>query len=143
VSTLANSAARADSDIQNLRDAKMGKILLKRSIAPRLGGHDPARQQVGVSDMNRITLTLDNKGDIIKICSDEPVELYWIEPNARHDQVFLHGAVKIGAKFVEGELKKHPISHLDDELCGKLPAGMPPGCAYHVVKTLKCVLKQL
>jgi hypothetical protein len=91
--------------------------------------------------MIRITITTDDKGDIVRICSDKPVELYWVYPHAKcGDYVYFRGGVEIGSKFVEEELKKHPISHLDDELCGQLPSGMPPGYVYHVTKAMKRAL---
>ena len=37
--------------------------------------------------MNRVTLTFAANGDIARICSDEPIELYWVCPHCPQDRV--------------------------------------------------------
>ena len=95
--------------------------------------------------MNRITLTRDDKRSIVRICSDKPIELYMVECDANgdiEDVLFFNEGVDVGSKFVEEELAEHPISHCHDQLCGKLPAGMPPGHVYRVTKAMDRALRQ-
>jgi hypothetical protein len=94
--------------------------------------------------MIRITFTTDNEGDIVRICSDKPIELYMVgcDANGDIDHVSYHEGVDIGSKIVEADLAEHPISHGRERLCGKFPAGMPPGYAYHVTKAMKRALRR-
>jgi hypothetical protein len=85
--------------------------------------------------MNRIIFTKDDEGDVVSICSDEPIELYMAECDDNGtNYVFFHEGVDVGSELVEAALQEHPISHCRERRFGKLPAGMPPGYAYHVTK---------
>lgn len=64
--------------------------------------------------MNRISPTFNKYRELIRICPDEPIELYWIDPNILDDFVYFYGSVLVGSKFVEKALKKHSINHLDE-----------------------------
>jgi hypothetical protein len=84
--------------------------------------------------MNRITITWSKKG-IVRICSDEPVELYEITPFVPRDRVFLRN-IEIGSKFVDEELGSDPIGHHHDGQFGKLPPNLPPGCAFEMIHAM-------
>jgi hypothetical protein len=84
--------------------------------------------------MNRITITWSKKG-IVRICSDEPVELYEITPFVPRDRVFLRD-IEIGSKFVDEELGSDPIGHYHDEQFGKLSPGMPSGRAFAIARAM-------
>lgn len=64
--------------------------------------------------MNRITLTLDRNGDIDRICSDEPVEVYFVSPHTPADRVYLYGGVEVGPQFVRQEIGGFAVGHADD-----------------------------
>jgi len=72
--------------------------------------------------VNRVTLTLDHKGDITRICSDEPVELYFVNPHTPHDKVYLYGSVEVGPQFVQQEIGGYAVGHATD---GTLTVGEP------------------
>jgi hypothetical protein len=64
--------------------------------------------------VNRVTLTLDANGDILRICADEPVESYTVSRDLPADRVYLCGHVEIGPQFVQEEIGGHPIGHFYD-----------------------------
>jgi hypothetical protein len=96
-------------------------------------GNDPKR--VKGTETNRITITWSKKG-IVRICSDEPVELYEITPFVPRDRVYLRSDVEIGSKFVDEELGSDPIGSYQDEQFGKLPPGMPSGRAFAIARAM-------
>jgi hypothetical protein len=68
--------------------------------------------------MNRITITFKSNGDIGDICSDEPVEIYFVDPNMPADRVYLYQSAKIGPEHVRNEIGGYAVGHRDD---GTLP----------------------
>jgi hypothetical protein len=71
--------------------------------------------------MNRITLTRAANGDISRICADELIELYFVEPFCAQDRVYLYTAIDYGSQHVDEEIGGHPVGHYDDAEFGKLP----------------------
>lgn len=81
--------------------------------------------------MNRITLTLD-RGNVVKICSDEPVDVYFVDPAVPHDRVYLYGSVEVGPQFVRREIGGYAVGHAHDgtldvggPICPRLPPSRP------------------
>ena len=64
--------------------------------------------------MNRVTITLTPHGEIARICSDEPIECYWVSPHTPHDRVYLFDAVYTGPQFVREEIGGYAVGHADD-----------------------------
>jgi len=71
--------------------------------------------------MNRIVLTQNEHGDLVHICADEEIAIYWIDPRTPHDRVYLYSAAQFGREFVEKELGTSPVGHAND---GILPPGL-------------------
>ena len=72
--------------------------------------------------MNRVTLTFDKNGELHRICSDEPIELYWVDLKCPADRVFLYQAVQVGPQFVREEIGGYSVGHTND---GTLETGDP------------------
>lgn len=72
--------------------------------------------------MNRVTLTLNPNGDIERICSDEPIELYFVSPHTPGDRVYLYSSVDVGPQYVREEIGSYAVGHADD---GTLNTGGP------------------
>ena len=72
--------------------------------------------------MNRITLTMNQNGEIVRICSDEPVEVYYVSPHTPHDRVYLYGSVFVGPQHVREEIGSYAVGHATD---GTLNVGEP------------------
>lgn len=73
--------------------------------------------------MNRVTIELTANGEIGTICSDEPIELYFVSPSTPRDRVYLYDAVKIGPEHVRSQIGGYSVGHADD---GTLDTGQPP-----------------
>ncbi|WP_431266859.1 hypothetical protein [Dankookia sp. P2] len=58
----------------------------------------------------RITFTIDERGSIYRVCADEEVEVYIVDPHARQDRVYRWTSTKFGAKHVDKEIDEWPIS---------------------------------
>ena len=83
---------------------------------------------------NRVVMVLNEHGEPTLFCSDQPIELYWVDPNTPGDApVYLYGSVQVGSQFVDQVIGGHPIGHYDDAELGKLPAGLPPGRALEMI----------
>lgn len=68
--------------------------------------------------MNRITLTFDEGGSIVRICSDEPVEVFFVSPHTPHDRVYLYGSNDVGPQYVREEIGGFAVGHADDGTLG-------------------------
>jgi hypothetical protein len=79
--------------------------------------------------------TEPSKKGIVRICSDEPVELYEITPFVPRGRVFLRN-IEIGSKFVDEELGSDPIGHYHDDQFRKLPPNLPPGRAFEMIHAM-------
>lgn len=63
--------------------------------------------------MNRITFTMKVDGQIVRICSDEPVEIYIIQPSTPHDRVYKWSSLDAGPGVVDEEIGGWPIGDKD------------------------------
>ena len=97
-------------------------------------GNDPKR--VKGTETNRVAITYNDKGDIVRVCSDAPVEIYEVSPHTPHDRVYLRTRFEIGSKFVDEELGSDPIGHYQDEQFGKLSPGMPSGGLFAIARAM-------
>ena len=64
--------------------------------------------------MNRITLTLNEHGEVVRICSDEPIEIYFVSPHTPHDRVYIYNSVNIGPQHVHAEIGEYVVGHAAD-----------------------------
>jgi hypothetical protein len=71
---------------------------------------------------NRVTVTLDPHGQIIRVCSDEEIEFFTVAPHVPHDRVYRYGAVEVGPQFVREEIGGYAVGHAAD---GTLSVGLP------------------
>lgn len=67
---------------------------------------------------NRVTLTFDEGGGIVRICSDEPVEVYFVSPHTPHDRVYLYGSTDVGPQHVREEIGGYAVGHAHDGTIG-------------------------
>jgi hypothetical protein len=58
--------------------------------------------------MKRITFSLDERF-IRRICADEAVGVYIVDPRAKHDRVYRWSSTKVGRKHVNDEIEGWPI----------------------------------
>jgi hypothetical protein len=59
--------------------------------------------------VRRITLTMDERGFIHRICADEEIEVYIADPHALHDRVYRWSSTRIGADHVDEEPGDWPV----------------------------------
>ena len=76
--------------------------------------------------MNRVTIQINEHGEIGRICSDEPIEFYFVSPHTPHDRVYLYGAVEVGPQFVREEIGGYAVGHFDDCVLGGDEPHLPP-----------------
>jgi hypothetical protein len=77
--------------------------------------------------MNRLVIRLTPDGNIDRICSDEKIEVLFVDAGATNDRVYLFSSVKIGWQHVQREIDGHQVGHIDDgKLSGKRPVKLPP-----------------
>lgn len=60
--------------------------------------------------MNRVTFTLDEAGMLVRVCADEPTEVYFIAIAEPVDQAHLWNSICIGKEAVDAEISIGPIS---------------------------------
>lgn len=70
----------------------------------------------------RIAITLDERGDIVSICADQPVEVYTVSPHTPGDRVYLMSEVDIGPQHIRAAIGGYAIGHNRD---GTLSDGGP------------------
>jgi hypothetical protein len=63
--------------------------------------------------VKRITFTLDERRFIQRICADEAVEVYIVDPRAERDRVYRWSSTKVGRKHVDEEIEGWPIGDKD------------------------------
>jgi hypothetical protein len=63
--------------------------------------------------VKRITFSLDERGRIRRICADEEVEVYIVDPRARRDRVYRWSSTKVGREHVNEENAGWPIGDKD------------------------------
>lgn len=79
--------------------------------------------------MNRVTITLNEGGDIVRICSDEPIECFFVSPHTPEDRVYLYGSVDVGPQHVREEIGGFAVGHADDGTLatdGPISPKLPP-----------------
>lgn len=54
--------------------------------------------------MNRITLTIDEHGSIVRICADAEVEIYFVEPSRPEERVYRYGSTQVGPEHVDEQI---------------------------------------
>ncbi|MFT8247278.1 hypothetical protein [Roseomonas sp. BN140053] len=59
--------------------------------------------------MNRITFTVDETGNLVRICADEEVEVFIVDPNVPRDRVYQWSSLRVGRDAVEEELGGWPV----------------------------------
>jgi hypothetical protein len=60
--------------------------------------------------VKRFTFTLDKRGFIHRICADEAVEVYIVDPRARRDRVYRWSSTKVGREHIDEEIAGWPAS---------------------------------
>ena len=59
--------------------------------------------------MKRITFTMDERGFIHRICADEEIKVYIVDPHAMHDRVYRWSSTRVGPEHVDEELEDWPV----------------------------------
>jgi hypothetical protein len=67
--------------------------------------------------MNRIALTLDENGHIVRICADEEVELYLVSPTVPCDRIYRWSSLRTGRAGVDDEIAGWPVGDKDHWPC--------------------------
>ncbi|MFT8245550.1 hypothetical protein [Roseomonas sp. BN140053] len=60
--------------------------------------------------MNRITFTVDENGHFVRICADEEVDAFIVDPNVPRDRVYQWSSLRVRRDAVEQEIGGWPIS---------------------------------
>ena len=77
--------------------------------------------------MNRVVIKLTKNGEFDGVCSDEPVEVFVVDPNCGADRVYLYGAAEIGPQHVRREIGGYAVGHAEDGTLGDFTAPkLPP-----------------
>jgi hypothetical protein len=63
--------------------------------------------------MNRITFTLDENGHLVRICVDQEVEVYIVQPSMPRDRVYRWNSLAAGTAAVEEEIGGWPVGDRD------------------------------
>jgi hypothetical protein len=63
--------------------------------------------------MNRITFTLDENGHLVRICADQEVEVYIVQPSTPRDRVYQWSSLAVGKAAVEEEIGGWPVGDKD------------------------------
>jgi hypothetical protein len=63
--------------------------------------------------MKRITLTMNDRGLIERICADEEVEVYIVCPNVPRDRVYRWSSLRVGPEQVDEEIEGWPVGDRD------------------------------
>lgn len=61
----------------------------------------------------RITFTVDERGFIRRICADEAVDIYIIDPRTPHDRVYRWSCLEGGSAAVNAETAEWPVEDID------------------------------
>ena len=80
--------------------------------------------------MNRFCILLDKNGEIDRLCADQAVEIYFVDPRVPHDRVYKYGSADFGPQFVRDLIGGYAVSHISDGVLGignepKLPPSKP------------------
>ena len=63
--------------------------------------------------MNRITITLDENGDLVRVCADKAVEVLIICPGIPRDRNYRWASLKVSQSHVDEEIGGWPIGEKD------------------------------
>ena len=63
--------------------------------------------------MDRITITLDENGHVVRICADAEVEVYLVSPHVPRDRVYRRGSLRVGREGVDDEIDGWPVGDKD------------------------------
>jgi hypothetical protein len=63
--------------------------------------------------MKRITFTIDERGFIHRVCADEAIAVYIVDPHAMHDHVYRWSSTRVGPEHVDEELGDWPVGDKD------------------------------
>jgi hypothetical protein len=63
--------------------------------------------------MKRITFTMDERGLIHRVCADEEVEAFIVDPNVSRDRVYHWGSLRVGREQVDAEIGEWPVGDRD------------------------------
>ena len=63
--------------------------------------------------MNRIAITLDENGHVVRIHAGAEVELYLVSPSVPRDRVYRWSSLRVGRKGVDDEIADWPIGDKD------------------------------
>ena len=61
----------------------------------------------------RITVTMDERGFIHRICADEDVEVYLVCPPRPRDRVYLWSSTRVGEEHVDEEIDGWSVGDKD------------------------------
>lgn len=59
--------------------------------------------------MKRITFTVDERGFIHRICADEEIEVYIVDPSTLRDRVYRWSSTHVGPEHVDEEIEGWPV----------------------------------
>lgn len=90
--------------------------------------------------MNRIAILLNGAGEFAGVCSDEPVAVFIIDPNAKSDRVYHYGSTQVGPGFVDqatagfiGDLSGHSLGHAGSAMLARPQKPAPPKPSLRIV----------
>ncbi|WP_426954177.1 hypothetical protein [Muricoccus radiodurans] len=63
--------------------------------------------------MKRITFTVNERGGIARICADEEVEVYIVDPKVPRDRVYRWSSLEVGPDKVDEEIDDWPVGDRD------------------------------
>lgn len=81
--------------------------------------------------LNRVVITLNERGDLVGVCADSPVQVLINCPSCPADRVYEYEAA-IGPQHVQREIGGYPVGHAYDgtlgigDGTGKRPPSKPP-----------------
>jgi hypothetical protein len=78
--------------------------------------------------MNRIAIMLNAAGEFSGVCSDEPVAVFIVDPNAKREPVYHFGSTQVGHEHVDratAGFVGHPAGHSFGIAGGSAPPPKP------------------
>ena len=63
--------------------------------------------------MDRVTITLDENGHVVRICADAAVEVYLVSPHVPRDRVYRWSSLRVGRADVDDEIDGWPVGDKD------------------------------
>lgn len=59
--------------------------------------------------MKRITFTVIENSALVRLCADEEVEIYIVDPSCPRDRVYRCSSLRVGPDQVAGEIDGWPV----------------------------------